>query len=232
LTSKNSENDEHSDPSAQGNEQPEEKVSDQDIPVDLYRRLFFDESGMPNISKAVQAASFSCYGLSGNPFSLRVCHASFPISLPDAQIRRVTFSYATPTADQRRSKVEVSSLPAQSACVGWEPHPLSYELLLYGLEAEEATFASPQEIQDKVVISDTPFSLRMRLWEQPHQLAQFYLERGETTLFGRTFALSLYEIAYLLKHLAKLNDRAQLLEQYQAEWQQSLKEWWQQSSKQ
>ena len=201
--------------------------------VDLYRRLFFDESGMPNISKAVQAASFSCYGLSGNPFSLRVCHASFPISLPDAQIRRVTFSYATPTADQRRSKFEVSSLPAQSGqFVGWEPHPLSCELLLYGLEAEEATFASPQEIQDKVVISDTPFSLQMRLWEQPHQLAQFYLERGETTLFGRTFALSLYEIAYLLKHLAKLNDRAQLLEQYQAEWQQSLKERWQQSSKQ
>jgi hypothetical protein len=212
LTSEHSGTDEHSDH------------------VDLYRRLFFDESGMPNISKAVQAASFSCYGLSGNPFSLRVCHASFPISLPDAQIRRVTFSYATPITDQRRSKFEVSSLPAQSGqCVGWEPHPLSYELLLYGLEAEEATFASPQEIQDKVVISDTPFSLQMRFWTQPHQLAQFYLEGEETTLFGRAFSLSLQEVTSLLKQLVMVNGRSELLAQYQAEWEQSLKLQWQQS---
>lgn len=97
--------------------------------------------------------------------------------------------------------------------------------MLYGLDAEEeAKFGSPQVVQDEVVVSGMPFTLELRFWTQPHQLAQFHLECEETTLFGRAFSLSLQEVTSLLKQLVMVNGRSELLAQYQAEWQQSLKE--------
>ena len=186
------------------------------------------EQGQRTIPEAVQAAPIAVYGLSGNPLGLRVRH--FSGAFPDAQTGRATFAYTTPATDRRRGKFEVSSLPRQSApFVGWHPHPLSYELWLYGLETAETPFGNPQGVQDEVVISGTPFSLWMRHWEQPHQIAQIHLAGEETTLFGRALAFSLYEVAYLLKQLLSLKDQAGLLEQYQAEWWQSLIEQWQHS---
>lgn len=168
----------------------------------------------------VPAAPMPIYGLSGNPLGLTVC--SFLWGYTGHELNRVGLTFVRSASRQTQSNFTITSFDAQlvrikEADSSWFDRDAAV-FREYGLSAEERTEAAITEHFEKnFMISGSLFSGEIRLWSHPQKLAAFSFEQEETLLAGSAFDLPQHELLELLDQLVPINNRPDLLAQYQAE---------------
>ncbi len=193
------------------------------------RKHYGDEQGQVSIPKLIQAATMPIYGVIGSPFGLTV--RSFNWGHAGYRLVSVGFTFALPTFADARASFSITSFDSRERSIAWEPVDSSGNPLInenarlfesYHLNSEErAAAGSPQLVENDFTIAGVLFSGELRYWSQPYPLFGFFLKHEEAILVGSAFGLSQQDVMQLLEQLIILNNRAELLAQYQTELEQS-----------
>lgn len=176
--------------------------------------------GQPQISISLlmQAMPFPVYGLVGNPQDLAVCSVSREYA--GHRLTDVGLTFSSPRYPGVRENLELSSHDAKDQSVIYQPMGQG----------------EPPFWQGECTIDGRKFTGEIRRWAFPQEVAQqlppgysqggtamFYLKGEETVLSGLVRGPSVEELSGLLQNLVVLNNRADLLEQYQRELDQESK---------
>lgn len=198
-----------------------------------------DARGPTRITQIIQSAPMPVYGLSGQPLGLTACSGiQWEQSAKDQAnntVSSVEFRFVLPFSRSKSNNFRTgnftirSTAPEEPWLMG-NPTDILREFSSdpnlafkdYGWRPKERAQArSPQIVEQQFIIADLPFSGAIAYWSQPHQLAVYALTHEGTTLGGRitgkAFRLSLPELRSLLEQLVIVNDRPELLAQYEAE---------------
>jgi hypothetical protein len=166
----------------------------------------------------VQALPFPAYGLVGHPLDLSVCSVSWGQS--GHYLTSFGVTYSSFRYPQVRENVEIFSRDTKDRSVVYRP-------------PEQG---SPPFWQGELRIDGKVFTGEIFRWSLPQEIARqlpqssmqegtamFYLRGKETVLSGKVRGPSVEEVPGLLQGLVILNDRADLIEQYQQELEQEMK---------
>jgi hypothetical protein len=183
------------------------------------RRLFRDEQGRLQVAKIIQASPMPIYGVAGRPLGLRVTSVLTGHTLQDARIKDVIVHFAKPPI-RSGYHLEITSFATKGAYPPWENAP-SWLPPWFGPPHEHAKvraeIGEPQTSKEMLLAEGVQFSVDLLFWTHPRQVAAFYLEHEDTALFGQARDLSQEELLDALKQLVSINNRPELIAQYQSE---------------
>jgi hypothetical protein len=188
-----------------------------------WEKQLFDEKHRIQISKLISRAEFPVYGLIDRPFSLSLYSLSVWGFSNDFQLRIIGFVFS----NSPYATVEIRASHARwyDPSIDWQVldrdsalHPNTNLFKRYHFSEEEQLQAGePSTWMGEITIEGVPFTGEFRYWLDPYRLQLFYLKSDETILDGNAHGLSFEELFSLLKGLEALNERNDVLIQYQDE---------------
>ena len=188
--------------------------------VNRYR----DANGVFSLSSMIQNAQIPVYGVSENPFGLRLCSTGYsdtprgPISV-ELKFARPDPISPNAIVSLRSFKGDTRHIGTPPACVS-DPIPSQALLLLKEYKPDlmnQIEFVSPQSLARHIVVPGFECDTDLLYWKQPVNLFTFALRHEEVVLNISALGLSEEVLFHLLRYVNIINDRLQLLEQYQTE---------------
>ncbi len=191
----------------------------------------------PRIVDIVRIASFPVYGLVGRPLGLTlqgtgICSSSQrPHDGLPTSVSQISLHFAYPSGSRgpsRRLSVTSTGKDAPiSAPPDWRYIATDTEVFdvdgkpfaRYGtLEAlERAPAIPPHVLVDRFPLASEVYGARIQRWEQPHPEHTFTLFGTWGHIDGRASGVAAEELLRVIEALVPINERPELLEQYQAE---------------
>ena len=191
-----------------------------------------------NLQALVQRASWPVYGIIGHPHGLTI-HNHYQQEIgPHKRLVSVGFSFTSPRETETYIDLTLYSANARekelqqgldfSARSSWtEPHiarDLDINLFRqYGFADQLHVYLNRLHKDEiPLLINGLPFLCEIRYWKRPYHLARFQLVSDTVILAGTAFGLPLEILLQLLRQTTILNQRNDILMQYQHDLQKSL----------
>ncbi len=189
-----------------------------------FMNRYRDTNGAFSLPSMIQNAQIPVYGVSENPFGLRLCSTEHAVA-PRGPFM-VNLKFASPDPISPNVVVSLSSLQGNARQIGMPPgyvsDPIPPEAL--GLlkqykpdSMNQIELVQPQSLTRHIVVSGFECDTDLLHWEQPVNLFTFALRPEEVVLRISALGLSEKELFHLLRYVNIVNDRLQLLEQYETE---------------
>ena len=188
--------------------------------IDRYRSA----DGTESLSLMIEDAPFPVYGLSENPFGLRLCSTSR--SATPNRISSIGLTFASPDPVNPKVAVSLTSLDRKDRSIRLPPGIIinpGFDRALrlvrgYGKDRiGQIDLVTPQTITRQIVIPGFECDAEILNWPEPIDLFDFSLRSDEVVLGVTTLGLSEPELFQLLIDMAVINDRHDLHQQYQSE---------------
>ncbi|QBD80394.1 hypothetical protein EPA93_32250 [Ktedonosporobacter rubrisoli] len=185
-----------------------------------------------DLQTLVKQAKFPVYGLAGNPHNLTL-HSIGTSWLPNEQaiLNSISLGFSIDDTPHPPIRVDLTSYYAQDEYT-WStfiqlvpPHRPEFSLdhsALSSLQVpakQRAHLGEPLVSIDQMSIASLTFSREIHHWPLPPLPAWFRLINEQSILFGEVLGLTRDELQSLLSSCIVVNERQDLLAQYQSEFQ-------------
>lgn len=194
---------------------------------DQLRQRVFGPGHRLLIANLLQEGSFPVYGLVNNPLDLTLQGVGWSgggssqvgsISLHFSSLRYTsTDSHFDLTSGQANQPGIYSPPENDEAMARQFDQHLFFSLYAFNERARQEPIAEPVIWRGEVLIEGETFSGFIRAWSEPEAIARFQFASGDMMLSGQTRGPLLDEVQQLIKGLAVINQRDDLLAQYQRE---------------
>jgi len=188
------------------------------------KKHYGNESGKISIIKVINAAPMPVYSFSDQFFSLRL--HGYTWSHVNGRINSIGFTYGDSASSLKPGMFTVTSFDPLDRSIAWSQEDFQVASLVdtdnklfqhfhfSGEKRQEA--GNPQILENTFTVGDNLFSGEIRYWSEPYQIAGFFLKQEKVILTGSAFGLTQSEILQLLEKLIIINDRTELLIQYES----------------
>jgi hypothetical protein len=186
------------------------------------------------LQELAQQITFSVYGLTGNPFRLQLSSIGKASeggnSGGQQRLTAVTLGFLAERdtghaivvhlhshnghhEKTRTNIMRVLQLPSH--------HPASMDyrtLRIFRFDEEQKQrLQQPTVVTEQIIVAEQPFSTEIHYWGNPPQPAWFLLVNQDDIIAGQLLGLSLSELHLLLHNLSPINNRQDIINQYQRE---------------